>query len=166
MSDETAGEVFGEFVKELVAAEDKRRDSIESRGRSVITVSGTLVTVLLGVAALVTNRSDFRLTAHARDLVTSGVVAFVASAVLAIATYIPRPARATEPIALLSDIRDRWANTPDAARKKTTATRVEYLRVSQRSNNWKAAILLLAMLFQLAALVLLALAVNSTLHPT
>lgn len=161
---ETAGEIFGDFVDELVAAEDKRRDSIESRGMSVITVSGALVTLLLALAALVTKQQNFRLTAGARHLVVAAVLAFVGSAVLAIATYIPRPTRATDPGTLPDEIRERWEGTPDSARKKTTITRIEYLQESRRSNNWKAAALLMAMLVQVAALVLLALAVYSTLR--
>ena len=161
---ETSGEVFNDFVDELVAAEDKRRDSIESRGMSVITVSGTLVTLLLALAALVTKQQSFRLTAGARDLLVAAVLAFGGSAVLAIATYIPRPTRATDPNTLLAEIQQRWGKPPDSARKKTIATRIEYLQESRRSNNWKAAILLAAMLVQVAALVLLALSVYSTLR--
>src|SRR5689334_21212423 len=43
VSDEGA---FPDFVKDLLAVEDKRRDSLEARGSSMITVSASLVTLL------------------------------------------------------------------------------------------------------------------------
>ena len=127
MSQRTAGgqTVYPDFVKELLAAEDKRRESLESRGMAVITVSGTLVTLLLGLAALVTSRQGFVLQGSARAFLVAAVVAFVVAAVFAISTYIPQPARITDPADLAKTLPGLWNKGEDFAQQKTTATRIE-----------------------------------------
>jgi hypothetical protein len=90
------GVVFSDFARDLLAAEEARREAMTARGMSVITISGTLVTLLVGLAALVTKGGSFRLTGGARDLVTASVVAFALSAVLAIMAYAPYRERGPE----------------------------------------------------------------------
>lgn len=152
----SARDVYPEFVKELLEAEDKRRASIESRGVAVVTVSGTLVTLLLGIAALVTRAQAYQLRGSARAILLWAVVAFAVAALSAIATAVPQPQRITDPAALLPDIRARWNTSVDAALKKVTTTRLEQLAETQRSNNVKATALLTAVIAQVVAVALLA----------
>src|SRR6266540_1704964 len=49
---ESAGYVaYGDFVKDELDAQDKRKSSFEQRGLAVITTSGALVTLLFALAA-------------------------------------------------------------------------------------------------------------------
>jgi hypothetical protein len=151
--------LIARFISELVGAEDKRRESLEARGGSVISVSGTLVTLLLGLAALVTEEKSFVLPEAARDRLTFAVVAFVIAVLLAIATYVPQPARITDPTALARIVPDLWERDADFAGKKITATRLEQLASMQATNDGKARALLGAVAAQVVAVALLAWAV-------
>src|SRR5438874_11264301 len=51
----SASTVYPEYVKQLLDGQEAKLVSVESRGGSVVTVSGTLVTLLLGIASLVTH---------------------------------------------------------------------------------------------------------------
>ena len=156
MSDDA---VFPDFVKDLLTVEDKRRDSLEARGSSMITASATLVTLLVALGAFVTNRQGFQLPEATRAPLSVAVVAFVVAAVLGIATYIPQPARMTDPVALASLLPEYWPKGKDFAQKKITVTRLEQLATLQRTNDWKARALLAAVAAQLVAVGALAWAV-------
>lgn len=151
--------VFAALVVELVAAEDRRRESLEERGRSVITISGTLVTLLLGLAAVVKSRDSFKVVGAARPQLSFAVIAFVVAALLAIGTYAPQSARVTDPGEMSQLLPTYWNQDIDFALKKTTATRLEQLKSAQASNDFKAWLLLGAVAAQVAAVVLLAWAV-------
>lgn len=151
---------YAAFVEDLLTAEDARRASLESRGASVITVTGTLVTLLLGLAALAMKEAaTFTLTPAARDRLAYAVIAFVVAALCAIATAIPQTARVTDATQLQALLPDLWEQDADFARKNTTATRLDQLVGMQRTNDRKALALLAAMIAQVAAILLLAWAV-------
>jgi hypothetical protein len=57
-----------DFVAELVEAEEKHTTVMEQRALAVITSSGALVTLLLGISALVTRVQQFRVPGPARLL--------------------------------------------------------------------------------------------------
>jgi hypothetical protein len=156
VSDEGA---FPDFVKDLLAVEDKRRDSLEARGSSMITVSASLVTLLVALGAFVTDRRGFKLPDAARPPLSVAVVAFVVAAVLGIATYIPQPARMTDPVALSGLLPKYWSKGDDFAQKKIAVTRLEQLAALQKANDWKARALLAAVAVQLVAVGALAWAV-------
>jgi hypothetical protein len=151
-----SGTVVTDLVRELLEAEDKRCESLESRGSSVITVSGTLVTLLFALAALVTEQEGFTLPDAARDRMSLAVVAFVVAALLAIATNARQPARITDPAALTKLLPELWVRDVDYAKKTATATRLEQLAVTQAANDRKALALLGAITAQVVAVLLLA----------
>jgi hypothetical protein len=143
--------VFPEFVKDLLAVEDKRRETLEARGASVITVSGTLVTLLVALGAFVTNRQGFVLSDTTRAPLSVAVIAFVVAALLGIVTYIPQPVRVTDPNALAELLPEYWPKGKEFALKKITATRLDQLASLQKSNDWKAGALLAAVAGQVVA---------------
>jgi hypothetical protein len=155
--------VFAELVSELLAAEERRQASLEARGSAVITVSGALVTLLLALAALVTEEQTFTLPDAARDRLSLAVVAFVLAALLAIATYAPQAARVTDPAELAKVLPTIWDRGTDFALKKATATRIDQLTTTQAANDRKARALLAAVAAQVVALLLLAWAVLAIL---
>lgn len=144
------------FVKELLAAEDKRSVSLEARGSAMITASATLVTLLVALGAFVTSQEDFTLPVSARGSLSVAVVAFVVAAVLGIATYVPQPARITDPVALAELLPKYWPRGDEFAQKKITATRLEQLEVLQKANDLKARALLAAVFAQLVGIAALA----------
>jgi hypothetical protein len=161
VSDE-AGVVFSDAVRDLLAAEEGRRDAMTARGMSVIMISGTLVTLLAGLAAFATKSRGFPLTGGARVLVTASVITFALSALLAIATYAPHRERGPEVDGLGAVLKETWDEGADFARKKVMATRLLLLKTMQDANDRRAYALLAAVGAQAIAVVLLAVAVAFT----
>lgn len=148
--------VFADYIKDVLADEDSRRATLESRGASVITASGALVTLLFALAALVTKQQNFTLGGWPRGLLSAGTVALVAAAILAIGTYAPRSTRLTDPIAFARQLPKLWEHDNDFARKKTTITRLVELANNQRVNDIKARLLLAAVAFEVLGVLFVA----------
>jgi hypothetical protein len=159
----TAGTAFSDFVKDVVAVEEQRRDSTETRARSVVTVSGTLVTLLLGFATLVTTATSYQLPDPARVLVLIAAGTLATSTLAAIWTALPQADRVIDPRKLMQALPERWEWEPDQALKKITATRLAQLTSMQRANDVRAILLLTAIGLQAIAVTLLAVAVIAVL---
>lgn len=76
----TGGDVFTAFVEGEVKAERERRNALDARGIAVLTTSGTLVTLVFAIGAVVTGATGFSPPAETVVIVTIGLVAFVAAA--------------------------------------------------------------------------------------
>lgn len=159
----SGGKVVSDLVVEMLAAEDKRRESLEARGRSVITVSGTLVTLLLALAAVGSKGKNFHVPQIAQVGLGLAVVAFIVAALLAIATYVPQPARVTDPAELMDLLPRMWNRGSEFWLQKSTVTRLDQLATTQAVNDKKARLLLGAISVQVLAVLLLAWAVLETL---
>lgn len=149
------GSTFTAFVGEELAAEVSRRASLEARGISVITISGTLVTALFAFSAIVTQATTFGLDPTARVELAVGVVLFVLAAIAAIGTNVPQWIQIVEPHELLAELETGWSLPAGEARKQIVATRLDELEC-QRVNQFKAVALLVAIGLQVAAVIALA----------
>ncbi|THA29839.1 hypothetical protein [Streptomyces sp. A1547] len=158
-SEDSAGAAYTEFVKDLLSAEEKRRESLESRGGAVIGVSGTLVTLLLALSALVRGKAESPLPAAATDRLSIAVLAFTAAALLSMLTYTPQRTRVTDPEALARLLPALWEQGHIHALKKTTAARLEQFKHTQRANDRKGRALGAAVLAQIVGVGALAAAV-------
>ena len=150
------GSTFTAFVGEELAAEVSRRASLEARGISVITISGTLVTALFAFSAIVTQATTFGLDPTARVELAVGVVLFVLAAIAAIGTNVPQWIQIVEPHELLAELETGWSLPAGEARKQIVATRLDELKECQRVNQFKAVALLVAIGLQVAAVIALA----------
>lgn len=157
--DDSAGAIYAEFVKELLASEDKRREHLEGRGAAAIGVSGTLVTLLLALGALAREKVDFPLPEAASGGLSVAVIAFVASGAFGVLTYAPQRIRLTDPEALVRLLPTLWELGHEHSVKKTTAARLEQFMVTQKANDWKARALAAAVLVQIVGIGALAVAV-------
>lgn len=153
------GAVYSDVVQDLLASEEKRREALTARGMSVITISGALVTLLLGLAALVTGSSRVRLNTAGLALVAASVIAFAVSAMLALVTYAPLRERGPAVGELGMVLRETWDEGADFARKKVVATRLLLIKTTQDANDRRASALLAAVGAQAVAVILLAIAV-------
>jgi hypothetical protein len=164
-ADRTGGAVYLEWVSDLAAAEDVRKEKLEARGLAVITVSGTLVTLLFGLATLATKAtSEYKLPADARGWLYIALVLFGVSAVFAILTNLPLAYRNVAPAGLKAAVSDDyWSDTEADAQQRVSATRVNILLWNRRVNTLKAFILVGAVAFQIAAIVFVSLAVYEIL---
>lgn len=155
--------VFASFVDKVLEDEDNRRDSIEARATSLLTMSGTLVTLLLALASFVLGKDAARLNDPASERIVLAALAFVLSALLAVLIRIPQPTRLVGPVAFAAELKAKWSYSADDAMKTVVATQLVQLDVTQRSNDRRALLLLGASVVQVAAIGLLAWAVLSAL---
>ena len=154
----SSGELFAAFAVEQLAAEEGRRTSLESRGMTVITSSGTIAGLLLALAALVTDGDDFTLTGDVTPWFVAALAAFAIAALLGVAVNSPTRTSAIDPAALLEVAKQRWALPDDDARRTLLSTRVVDLTRVQRSNNVKGWLLLGATIAEALAICFLAVA--------
>lgn len=150
------------YVTEVVTAEHKRADSIEARGRSVISSAGALVTLLLALAAVGAKSKAVAIPSGAAALIAAAVLCFALAAVAAVATAAPQTAHLVEPAGFEAAIKAAWDRPKDAALKQVTATKVVELADAQRANNRKAIMLAAAVGLEALAVLLLAAAVAWT----
>lgn len=159
----TGGSAYAEFVKDAVATEAQRRESIENRARAVVTLSGTLVTLLLALSSLITKMESYQLPVAARWLTLVAAIVFTLSALAAIGTAMPQTERVIDPAALTRSLPPRWHWSEDSALKKITATRLLQLTAIQRANAIKSTLLLVSVATQVVAIALLAAAASVVL---
>jgi hypothetical protein len=125
-------EVYGAYVKEELDRQQARKASFESRGLSVITTSGTLVTLLFFVLAIAAG----------------------------LGANVPWVYRNVTPAGLRATVDDKWGDTPSVARKRVARTQIDVLEDARKVNGVKAWIVFGAIACELVALVLVGIAVG------
>jgi hypothetical protein len=165
VSQDSGREVWSDFLKDELASEETRRDSLEQRGTSVITVSGALVTLLFGLAALATKAEPtYRLTSGARAYLYVALALFVVSALLAIATNVPLPYGAVDESAAQRII-DKYLDDSRAdAQTRVAATRAKLLPSNRKRNGLKALFLVGAIGTQATAVLFVGLTIFEVLR--
>jgi hypothetical protein len=158
--DSSVGAAVSAFVAVELDAERARKASLESRGLAVITSSGTLVTLLLGLAALITKGTEFRLTEAERWLLAAAALLFVLAGAIGIVCNAPARYLQIEPGSLTGLLSpEAWTLEGTSARRELTAAKLAELADARRRNEWKARLLAGAMAVQGAAIILAAVAV-------
>jgi hypothetical protein len=130
--------VYSEYIKEQLADQEARKVSLEQRGLAVITTSGALVTLLFGLTALTVKReSTFAIPDKAAVFLVVALVFFVAAALSALITNIPRSYRGVTVRALREAVEDQWEDSEETASKKVALTRLTVLASAKRVNDQK-----------------------------
>lgn len=158
-----AGVVFADFVEKELKAERERRVSLEARGLGVLTTSGTLVTLIFALGALVTGVDKFELDTASLWPLAGALLAFVVAAFLGLLANRLRRYEVTQP-AQLHEWRDRdgaWNDTADKARRVVTRANILTLASLRQGNNAKADLVDAALWAQLTAVLLLAASVGT-----
>lgn len=152
---------YGDFVKDELEAQDRRKASFEQRGLAVITTSGALVTLLFALAALSTKEAaTFVLPNDARTWLTMALALFFGSAIAALVTNLPLSYEAAEADAIRGRLREEPARDADAAAKDIALTRVKALRSAKKTNGLKGWVLICAMGLEALAVGCVAVAVS------
>lgn len=156
------GDIYAAFVTERLADQEARKESVERRGMAVVTTSGTLVSLLFGLVAFITDDDGFRIDAVGEAILLLGLVCFVAAAVLGLLTNLPRDYTNIDPTdAFGSDaLKQYWNDDRAAAHMRLTATRVGMVATAQTRNEEKAQLLLKAMIAEVVAVFFVAVAVG------
>ena len=153
--------VYGDFVKDELEAQEKRKASFEQRGLAVITTSGALVTLLFALAALSTRESaTFTLPDSARTWLSLALVLFFISAMAALISNLPLIYQAARPDKMRERLREKPVRDAAAAARDVAFTRLDALESAKRLNGFKGWVLASAMLFEALAVGCVAAAIS------
>jgi hypothetical protein len=156
--------VYSEYIKEQLADQEARKISLEQRGLAVITTSGALVTLLFGLTALTVKReSTFAIPDRAAVFLIAALVFFVAAALSALITNIPRSYRGVTVNALREAVKAQWDDSEATASKKVALTRLTVLASAKRVNNQKGYALLGGVAAEIVAVALVGVAMGIVL---
>jgi hypothetical protein len=158
---ETGYAVYGDFIRDELDAQDRRKASFEQRGLAVITTTGTLVTLLFALAALSTKQADtFTLPSQARTWLYIGLALFFGSAAAALVSNAPLNYDAAEVPGIRRRLKEEPPWTADAARRDVALTRLKALESAKKKNGIKGYAVLIAMVLEALAVGCVAIAVS------
>ena len=150
--------LYAAFIKDLFDGEVARRTAIEGKAGNVISTSGTLVTLLFGLVAVVTGATNFRLPGHAHGWLFGAIIAFVVACILAILVSVPLPYGETE--LTKADLASSWGDPPNQTQAALSGVKLDALDRARQWNALKAWILMGAIAAEIVAVALLAVAVT------
>lgn len=162
-----AGQIYQTMVGDLLTAEFDRRKALEGRGATIVTSSASMLTLIFGLTILITGK-DHVFTDHcAIWFLDAALVAFALSAIIAIfvQTYLFRyTVISSESLRSLPRDNTEWARLADDATRSWLTRQVNTVCSLRRGNNAKARLVTASLVFQVAAIVLLAVSVGLDLH--
>lgn len=160
--------VYGEYLKDEIARQDARQSSFEQRGLAVVTTSGTLVTLLFGLAALSTASAKGNPLHHEESVFLAvALVLFFVAGVLALLTNVPlgyegpdlpdprKPEKPSFGDRLNADPED----SHEASLYAVADVRLTILASAQKQNGRKAKLLFAALIAEVAAVACVAVAI-------
>lgn len=166
MSDEptSVGGALEGLLRDLQSVESARKASIESRAISVITTSGALVTLLLGLVAVVTTKPSFTSSTTTLSLLALAALFFVSAAIIGILCNTPGNYLEIQASSLLGlTSQEAWPKDGMNARREIAEARLGLLDNWQTLNQKKARTLSFAIAAEATAVVLSAFGVMAIL---
>ena len=151
------GGVYGSYIKSLLDYEQVRKSSLETKASAVVATSGTLVTLLFGLVAVVTGAKNFLLPQAAHGWLGAAMLFFVAAAGIAIgANVIPVPYG--EVTFSGDDLPSVWRNPAAVAAIQVATAQLQQIEKAKDKNDMKAKLVLVSGVSELLALVMLTIA--------
>lgn len=157
----TSAPAVMKLVQDQLTEERSTKTSLETRAIGVITSSGALATLLLGLAALVTKPAEYVPPALVRVILGVSLVAFIASAVLAIVAARPGTYHEVDIESLRSAASKDAMGAPAEEGEPTIAgVLVDIIDIARENNGSKAKFLRRAVTLEGIAAALLAVALS------
>lgn len=156
----TAAATVSKLIEGQLAEERATKTSLESRAVTVITSSGTIVTLLLALGSLVAGLDDYPVPAMARGLLVLALFGFVDAIVTAVLVARPRPYFEVTHQGLQMIATSTWFSRPNSHVELDVAkAQVGIITAARKANKEKAKLLSRAITAEVVAISLLALAV-------
>ena len=156
--------IYADYFAEQLVREDQRKASLEARGVLVVTTSGVLSTILLGIATLTKRQgAAFALPESARWWVIAALALLVLAVAGALMTNFPFKSDEADVDGLRKLLREFWDDSSSEAVKTVAANRLTVLSSGKDANKKRARYLFAAMFCELLALVAIAVAVAISL---
>ncbi|HXP21413.1 MAG TPA: hypothetical protein VN840_17355 [Streptosporangiaceae bacterium] len=165
MSEMNAGAAYAGLIADQLAEERNRKTSLEARGITVITTSGTLATLLFALTAGLTTAAKFRLPGPARLPLLLALVAFVAAAAFGLATNLPLRYQEPTSAGLARLVSARyWSGPAEIGQLRVAEAEITALAAARSANGRKVTLLLAAILSEVLAVVFLTWAIAVVLY--
>uniref|UniRef100_UPI001E58F084 hypothetical protein n=2 Tax=Mycobacterium avium TaxID=1764 RepID=UPI001E58F084 len=163
-----AGTVYQQMVGSLLAAEHDRRTKTEGRGSTIVTTSSSLRTVVFGLTVVVTGKDYVFANCYAVWVLIAALGAFVISAVLGLVVSAYSFRYKTVSLDFLRQLEDRdgalWKVSADQAVNYDVQQQVTTICSLRGGNERKADLVVASLVFQVAAVALLALSVGLEIY--
>jgi hypothetical protein len=157
---ETVGAALAGYLDGEMTAERAKKGSLESRALAVISSSGTLVTLLFGLAAVITKATSYAPSTATLVLLAIAAGLFAAASGLAIYCNVPGRYSEIEATSLRGLAGPAvWTTDGSEARRELALARIEILHDWQRMNDIKARVLFAAATGEVAGVLVAAAAV-------
>jgi len=155
--------VYADFIAEQLARQEQRKTSTESRGAAIVTTSGALATLLLGLAAVSKknqgSKGTFVLPDASQSWLKLALIFFALAALGAVMTNLPLWLQWVDPDSLKELVANSWDDSAAEAEKQVAEARLDTLASLQSSNDLKGWVVLVAGICQVLAIAFIAVAV-------
>lgn len=156
----TASELIMSFISEQLSEERARKTAIEQRGIAIVTTSGTLVTLLFALSAVVGAQVDAALPRSGTIALRIAVIAFLAAACLGLSTNLPMKYAKPRTSGLLKLVNGReWLASATVGARAVARAKIAMLRTARRSNALKTRLTLYGIAAEILAVGAVAFAV-------
>lgn len=157
--------VYADFIEKVLAGQEARTTSIQQRGIAVVTTSGTLVTLLFAFIGLATRQgATYTLPGDTRPWLVAAVTFFVLAAGCGLMCNIPKRFSNARAQDLRIAVDRFWNESAWAASGRVARTRLDMIERAAEINGQQAWVLFAAVIFEVGALVPLAVAVVKIAH--
>lgn len=152
MGVETQTSVYPDFIASELKAELDRKTAMDSRATSLVTTSGSLVTILAAVGAFVSREPASPLPYPGPGLLVVTLSFFVLAALAGICGGWPlkHDAPDTEPMRAM--LRERWSDSEELASKEVVLVRISMIERLRKVNKIKVRWLMAGWISQTVAL--------------
>jgi hypothetical protein len=153
-------DVYSDFIEAELKAERDRKTALDTRAASLVTTSGSLVTILAAVGAFVGREAGSSFPRHALPLLVLALTAFAFASLAGICSGWTRPhAGAADTASMQIMLRDRWVDDEVLARKEVVDVHIRMIEGIRSLNKAKERFLRAGWVCQIIALVLLSVVV-------
>jgi len=149
------GKTYATFIENELKVERDRRTSLDARGLNIVSVSGSLTTLLVAVGAFVSGRQGFKFPRDAVLPLVGTLGAFVLAAILGIVASAGRRYQVTIPPTLAAMLTDHWQDHEVDARNYVSIQHVKTITSLRSGNRRKELVIITATLFQIVGIVIL-----------
>jgi hypothetical protein len=160
-SQPVAGDAYRTLIDGMVAETRATKASLEQRGLAVITTSGALVALLLGIVAIVKGANGYVIPGLAALLLAVALVLFGAAAIAGLIVNWPRGYQEVKvaDVRALVENQAEWEGPAVAAQRESASALLNVVEAARSLNNGKGRWLKRAMTLEVVAVAFMGAAV-------
>lgn len=155
-----AGAAYRGLIDDALKREDVRKVSFEARGLSIITSSGTIVTLVFGLAALATQATKFKLDSTTKTALAVSLGCLIVAAVFGILCNMPIGYGEADEKDLKRLLEDRfWLGRIAVGQKRVADAEIDQIDIARKANTSKGKLLVAGLVFEVLGVVAVAVGV-------